>query len=88
LYTRLREQLKDVAQILAARDETLKLKEEEAKALNDEVGFLKTKLTFLEDFFNQFQERQRMTTEKIMGIGEHSAGDKRVDVILHSSSGK
>lgn len=87
LYSRLKDQLKEVAVILAKRDEIISKRESQLTGLQQEREYLIKKVDFLEDFFNSFQQHQKATSEKLNVIGNaKGSADKEVDVILNSST--
>ena len=78
-----------MAVILESREESINQKEATIGSLSTELQFVKTKMEYLEQFFNQFNEQKTMISEKLQGI--NPMGDdmgKRVDVILNSSTGQ
>jgi len=87
LYSRLKEQLKEVAVILSKRDELIIKREQQLVILQDEKEYLKQKAKSLDEFFSQFKDYQAKTIDKLNDIDDSLADErKQVDVILNSST--
>ena len=70
LYNRLKEQLKEVANILSQREEKLMDKEKEVELLQDEIAYLKLKLSGVENTLRQSEESQRVLIEKFSEVSK------------------
>lgn len=82
LYSRLKGQLKEVALILAKRDELITKREAQLLSVEQEKEYLSKKVVYLEEFFEKFKNQQNATYEKLNGMDNL----KEVDVVVSSSA--
>ena len=68
LYNRLKDQLKQLSDILYSKDSELEKKEKEIAQLKDEISYLKVRAETLEEAFKASEENQRRILERLKQV--------------------
>jgi len=68
LYNDLRSQLKDVAKIMSEKEDELAAKSKDIETLNDNIAYLKLKLSNMDEVLQQSKDHQRLVIEKLSEV--------------------